>query len=140
MNFRQWTDEILQARKDRSMTHKELSAALGYSEKYLYNVLEGKSRSQKAVHRISNYLAVPSYIYPTFDTCQRYAIDCVKLGDDVLNLTKVLAFIGIMVTNRESFTTSWEQISGSAYVCFITIIDPSKDYSDDFDDLYRRGA
>lgn len=130
MNFRQWTDEILAARKDRNLTHKELAAALGYSEKYLYNVLEGKSRSQKAAMRISNYLGVVPYTYPTFDTWQRYAFD---------NEDKALAFIKTLVLREEAFSAVWSSISSTASVCTVAIVDPSEDYTDYYNDLYRRG-
>ena len=141
MNFRQWTDEILEARKARGMTHRELCEALGYSEKYLYNVLEGKSRSQKAALRISNFLGVVPYTYPTFDTCQRYAFDCVMLDGPLrTNEDKALAFIKTLVLREEAFCVVWSSISSAAACCTVTIIDPSEDYTDYYNDLYRRGV
>lgn len=141
MNFRQWTDEILAARKDRNLTHKELAAALGYSEKYLYNVLEGKSRSQKAALRISNYLGVVPYTYPTGDTCQKYVFDCIALdGPYRTNTDKVMEFANMLIMREESFTLSWQQISSAAIVCALTVVDPSEDYTDYYNDLYRRGV
>lgn len=140
MNFRQWTDEILAARKDRNLTHKELAAALGYSEKYLYNVLEGKSRSQKAALRISNFLGVVPYTYPTFDTCQRYAFDCVMLDGPLrTNEDKALAFIKTLVQQEETFSVTWTQISSAAACCTVAIVDPSEDYTEEYNALYRRG-
>lgn len=140
MNFRQWTDEILAARKSRGMTHRELAEALGYSEKYLYNVLEGKSRSQKAALRISNYLGVVPYTYPTFDNWQRYAFDCVLLDGLRTNEDKALAFIKTLVLQEETFSVTWTQINSSSACCTVAIVDPSEDYTEEYNALYRQGA
>ena len=146
MNFRQWTDEILEARKAKGMTHRELAEALGYSEKYLYNVLEGKSRSQKAAMRISNYLGVMPYTYPTGDTCQKYIFNFVAQDGELQTHTdKVLAFTKTLIMRQETFTLGWQQYScgrclSLRYCCIVTVVDPSEDYTDAYNQALRRGV